>query len=248
MALRKIVFTLAILPAVTFAGAQPFDGNYSVSVGTGLLKDLFVLSVAGGNGTLTYAKVFEKPEQPMTLTIRQDAKQMAVKVDKYGNDMRMVLKKSEKGLTCISGCAEPTVHWQKVPIANVQETRPVEKVDFDALPTVSIGDIDGAWIESKRDPESDADFAFEIKGEFVKYYEYLFGLYSKSSTPSVYMLNGSSFIIPRSGGKFLELRRLSETKLVARYPKWEGLVYLYRADSIKFADLKKARDAAEAGG
>ncbi|MOA13014.1 hypothetical protein D3C78_1330430 [compost metagenome] len=207
------------------------------------MKDLFVLSVAGGGGTLTFAKALQKPEPAMAVNIEQNAKRMAVTSDEY--DYNLVFEKSENGLTCISGCNAPITHWKAISTAKEVRSDPGEKIDFDALPATNLGNIDGAWIQSNSDSDGIEDIAYEVKGEFVKRYDFTFGLYPNSRTPDIFMVKGESFIEPGSGGKVLQLRKLSDTKLVARSPQRKGLVYLYRAESIKFSDLKKARDAAE---
>lgn len=246
MTFRRFVFALAALPAISFAGNQPFDGRYSVSVGSGPLKDLYILSITGDSGTTTFAKVFQKPERPQPVRVEQTRDRMTVTLAEVGT-AKLVFKKTSGGLTCISGCSADAVLWEDITRAKEVKTNPLDSFDFNSLPAVGLGKIDGAWIQSKRDPQNPGDYAFEIKGEFVKRYDYLYGLYPASSTPAVYLLKGNSFIAPNSGAKLLELKKVSETKLVGRYPQQKNLVYLYRADSIQFADLKKARESAEEG-
>lgn len=243
MALRTLFLAFAFFPAITFAGSMRFDGNYSASVGPGPLKDLYILSVSGNSGTMTFAKVFQKPEPPRPVGIEQKAKRMVVTPAETAH--QFVFEKAEKGLNCIAGCNVYAAHWEDITKAKKVVPRPADNVDFDSLPAAELGNIDGAWISSKGDPESDNDIAYEVNGEFVKRYYFLYGLYPKSDTPDVFKVTGQWVISPRSGGKILELRKLSDTKLIARSPGWEGQAFLYRADSIKFADLKKARDAAE---
>ncbi|NWB63711.1 hypothetical protein [Pseudomonas sp. F1002] len=247
MTLRTFIFAFAVLPAITFAGGSPFDGNYSASVGPGPLKDLYILGVAGVGGTLTFAKALQKPQSASAVNIEQNAKRMTVTSDEH-KDLNLLFEKSEKGLTCVSGCNAYAVHWETVAIAQELKSKhssPAAKIDIDSLPAAELGNMDGAWIQSKSDPENANDTVYEIKGEFVKRYYFTYGLYPKSRTPDVFMVAGDFFIEPRSGSKVLQLRKLSETKLIAQSPQWKGQVFLYRADSIKFADLKKARNEAE---
>lgn len=243
MTLRTFIFTFSFLPAITFAGGMTFDGNYSASVGPGPLKDLYILSVTGNRGTITFAKVFQKPGSPRPIAIEQTAKKMTVTPAETNH--QFVFEKSEKGLTCTSGCNVYAAHWEDIKKAEPVKPRSADNVDFDSLPATELGNIDGAWIQSKGDPKSFNDTAYEVKGGAVKRYYFTYGLYPKSSVPDDFMVSGESFISPRSGGKILQLRKLSDTKLIARSSQWKGQVFLYRADSIKFADLKKARDAAE---
>ncbi|KJZ52488.1 hypothetical protein [Pseudomonas marginalis] len=242
MTLKTFLFTFSFLPAITLAGGMPFDGNYSASVGPGPLKDLYILSVAGNSGTMTFAKVFQKPEPSRPVAIEQTAKKMTVIPAEI--DHRLVFEKSEKGLTCTSGCSVYAARWEEIKKVEQAKPRPADNVDFDSLPAAELGNIDGAWIQSKGDPKSVNDTAYEVKGGAVKRYYFTYGLYPKSSIPDDFLVSGESFISPRSGGTILKLRKLSDTQLIARSPQWKGQVFLYRADSIKFVDLKRARDAA----
>jgi len=246
MLFRSLVVALASLPVVAL-GSTNFDGAYSVAVGPGPLTDLYIMSVKGPGGTMTLAKPFQKPFPARAINIEQDASRMKVTSDEDKN-LKLVFEKSDKGLACIEGCNAYSRNWEDIKLAKEAKAKnvsPAAGVDFDSLPAVDIGNIDGAWIQSKTDQSNANDTAYEIKGEFVKRYYYTYGLYPKSSTPDVLMISGESFIFPRTGSKVFQLRRVSDTKLVARVPKTGEKLFLYRADSINFADLKKARSAAE---
>lgn len=246
MFFKSFCIAVAALPLTAFAGNKDFDGNYSIEVGAGPLKDLYVLSVAGNSGTMTFAKALQKPDPAQPVVIEQAATRMKVRLSQ--TERTFVFEKSETGLTCVSGCSASTSRWDSITQAKQVRTAPSNKVDFDSLPMADLGNLDGAWIRSKlksADPDDPVDVAFEIKGEFVKLYYYQWGLYPVSRTPEVYMLKGSSFIAPNSGNKLLELRKVSDSTLAARYPQKKEVVYLYRAKSIQFSDLKQARKAAE---
>ncbi|MDD1016956.1 hypothetical protein [Pseudomonas rubra] len=242
MHFRKLIFTLAALPAIALADVHIFDGNYSVAVGPGPLKELYVLSVTGVGGTMTLAKPFQKPLPARAVNIEQLPKRMTVTSDE-DKQLKLVFEKTEKGLACIEGCNAYSRNWEDIQLAKEmrdQQVNPASKVDFDALPTTDLGSIDGAWIQSKTDPADTNDTAYEIKGEFVKRYYFLFGLYPKSSTPDVLLISGNYFKYPKSGDKGIQVKKISDTKLIARFPQSKDLVFLYKANSINFTDLKKA--------